>query len=168
MKPQREVTAHGCGGGGGAAEGGGVGNPGPSCARRSPTCALTRPLCSSPRACAQGGGHNFFGDELSAALRTLSREQRSAYILMQRILPRRTPAVLVRDGQVTVGPALSELGVYSTLLTSKSGAILRNAAAGHLVRTKLDGVDEGGVAAGFAVLSSPLAAAAPAKRRSWL
>ena len=54
--------------------------------------------------------------------------------------------------------AVSELGVYSTLLTGEGGQVLRNQPAGHLVRTKLEGVDEGGVAAGFAVLSSPLAA----------
>ena len=106
----------------------------------------------------EGGGHNLFGAELSAALQSLSREERSAFILMQRILPRRRSAILVRDGETTVGPAVSELGIYSTLLTGKGGDILRNQAAGHLVRTKLDGVDEGGVAAGFAVLSSPLAA----------
>lgn len=35
--------------------------------------------------------------------------------------------------------------------------VLLNQHAGHLVRTKLRGIDEGGVASGFAVLSSPLA-----------
>ena len=40
----------------------------------------------------EGGGHNYFGAELADALGTLSREQRSAFILMQRIQPRRTPA----------------------------------------------------------------------------
>lgn len=105
----------------------------------------------------EGGGHNLFGEELVAALQTFSREQRSAYILMQRIAPRRSPAVLVRDGTLMLGPAVSELGVYSTLLTAADGKVILNQPAGHLVRTKLDGVNEGGVAAGFAVLSSPLA-----------
>ena len=75
----------------------------------------------------EGGGHNLFGAELASALSTLSREQRSAFILMQRILPKRAPAVLVRDGHLTVGQAVSELGVYSTLLTGRGGKILRNA-----------------------------------------
>ena len=66
--------------------------------------------------------------------------------------------MLVRDGAATVGASISELGIYSTLLSTKEGKVLRNRAAGHLVRSKLEGVDEGGVAAGFAVLSSPLAA----------
>ena len=31
----------------------------------------------------EGGGHNFFGEELCAALESMTREQRSAFILMQ-------------------------------------------------------------------------------------
>jgi len=31
----------------------------------------------------EGGGHNFFGDELRAALESMTRDQRSAFILMQ-------------------------------------------------------------------------------------
>ena len=113
----------------------------------------------------EGGGHNLFGGELVNALRSLSREQRGAYILMQRIWPRKAAAVLVRDGEAAVGQAVHELGIYSTLLTSRSGGVLLNEAAGHLVRSKLDGVDEGGVTAGYAVLSSPLVSAAAGRSR---
>ena len=77
--------------------------------------------------------------------------------LMQRIFPRAEPAVLVRGAAPTAGPAVSELGVYSTYLRAHSGRVLLNRATGHLVRTKLLGTDEGGVNAGFAVLSSPIA-----------
>ena len=106
----------------------------------------------------EGGGHNFFGQELADALKSLSREQRAAFTLMQRIFPRAQESVLVRRGRPTAGPALSELGLYSTFVRAPSGRVLLNSPAGHLVRTKLHGVNEGGVAAGFAVLSSPLAA----------
>lgn len=75
---------------------------------------------------------------------------------MQRIFPRKQTSVLVRGGAPIIGEALSELGIYSSLLVSRSGTVVLNKAAGHLVRTKLDGVDEGGVAAGFAVINSPL------------
>lgn len=112
----------------------------------------------------EGGGHNYYGDELANALRTLSPEQRASFILMQRLWPRKAPAVLVRGGATTIGPAVSELGVYSTLLVGRSGRVVLNEEAGHLVRTKLDGVEEGGVAAGFAVLSSPLSISG---RRRW-
>ncbi|CAM9921021.1 unnamed protein product, partial [Choristocarpus tenellus] len=37
----------------------------------------------------------------------------------------------------------------------ESGELL-NEYAGYLIRTKLEGVDEGGVASGYAVLSSPM------------
>ena len=51
-----------------------------------------------------------------------------------------------------------ELGVFGVILSdgAKDSEPIVNEAAGHLLRVKLDGVDEGGVAAGFAVLSSPL------------
>ena len=81
----------------------------------------------------------------------------SALIPTQRIFPRAEAAVLVRGAAPTTGPAVSELGVYSTYLRAHSGRVLLNRATGHLVRTKLLGTDEGGVNAGFAVLSSPIA-----------
>jgi glutathione synthase len=57
----------------------------------------------------------------------------------------------------TAGAALSEWGAYGVYLGAGSGAApLLNEYAGHLVRTKLDGVDEGGVATGYAFLSSPI------------
>ena len=77
---------------------------------------------------------------------------------MQRIEPRPQSAILVRNGELFRGDAISELGVYSTFVRSAGGRVLADQAAGHLVRTKLEGVNEGGVAAGFAVLSSPMAA----------
>ena len=64
---------------------------------------------------------------------------------------------------------LSEMGIYSIFLhsgsTTPSGnndgdtelaATLINEAHGHLLRTKSATSNEGGVAAGFAVLDSPL------------
>ena len=50
---------------------------------------------------------------------------------------------------------ISELGVYGVFL-GDGRQVLLNKQAGHLLRTKLADVDEGGVCAGFAVLSSPV------------
>ncbi len=130
--------------------------------------ALERPSEYVMKPQREGGGHNFFGSELTDALRTLSREQRSAYILMQRIVPRVRPAVLVRGGAPMVGMAESELGIYSSLLTLGAGRVLLNDVAGHLVRTKMSGVNEGGVAAGFAVISSPMATKAQKRGGGWI
>jgi len=73
---------------------------------------------------------------------------------MQRIMPAAAPSVLVKDGSIVRGDAVSELGIYSVYIGNGSEVRL-NRAAGHLLRTKLSGVDEGGVATGFSVLDSP-------------
>jgi glutathione synthase len=63
-------------------------------------------------------------------------------------------SVLLREGQVLEVDSLSELGIYGTFMRRGERVIL-NREAGHLVRTKAATSDEGGVAAGFAVLDSP-------------
>lgn len=62
---------------------------------------------------------------------------------------------MVRNGQATLADTLSELGIYSTFVR-RGNEVLRNEEAGHLVRTKAATSNEGGVAAGFAVLDSPM------------
>ena len=103
------------------------------------------------------------------------------FILMERLFPPEQRAVLLRSGQVEgSGPSISELGCFGTILvtptsssqqqpqptggtttgttsttTPTTGQVLHNEYAGFLMRTKFSHVDEGGVAAGFATLSSP-------------
>jgi glutathione synthase len=102
------------------------------------------------------------------------------YILMQRLFPPEQNAILLRSGRVEgIGKCISELGIFGTILcgpsTSSSSSssssdvtttptssysnqdvtILHNEYAGFLLRTKFSHVDEGGVASGFATLSSP-------------
>lgn len=102
----------------------------------------------------EGGGNNFYGDDVAAKLRDLTPEERAAFILMQRILPRAQDAVMSRTGVATLRPALSEFGFYSVFL-GDGEQVHVNEHAGHLVRTKAEGVDEGGVASGYAVVNSP-------------
>jgi hypothetical protein len=124
----------------------------------------------------EGGGHNIYNSSVAIALggaaphdvsagaaavstgditKPLDPEELAAYILMQRIFPKPAPAVFVRGGAFARAAAICELGVYTTFLSDGAATHL-NAAAGHLLRTKIEGTDEGGVAAGFAVLDSPL------------
>ena len=63
-------------------------------------------------------------------------------------------SVLLREGQILEVDSLSELGVYGTFVR-RGPLVIVNSSAGHLVRTKAASSDEGGVAAGFAVLDSP-------------
>ncbi|GLC35901.1 hypothetical protein PLESTF_001238000 [Pleodorina starrii] len=115
--------------------------------------AVARPEAYVLKPQREGGGNNLYGEELRAALRA-GGEQLSAYILMQRILPPANRSVLVRNGQWSQGETLSELGIYGTFVRH-GDAVLLNQQSGHLVRTKTSSSNEGGVAAGFAVLDSP-------------
>ncbi len=118
----------------------------------------------------EGGGNNIWGADIHKTLvEAGSAANRSIYILMERIRPRTYEQALVRHGEVVVAPALSELGVYAVMLTDgkpcgdracdapgsdAAAGVLRNSYVGQLLRTKMDGVDEGGVATGYSVLDS--------------
>lgn len=100
----------------------------------------------------EGGGNNLYGEALRAKLQ--AGGELGDLILMQRILPPVNKSIMVRLGKATETETLSELGIYGTYLR-KGDELLLNREAGHLVRTKAATSDEGGVAAGFAVLDSP-------------
>eukprot|EP00271_Cylindrocystis_brebissonii_P007597 TRINITY_DN21175_c0_g1_i1.p1 TRINITY_DN21175_c0_g1~~TRINITY_DN21175_c0_g1_i1.p1 ORF type:complete len:714 (+),score=87.55 TRINITY_DN21175_c0_g1_i1:209-2350(+) len=106
----------------------------------------------------EGGGNNIYGEEVRHKLEVLRAQEGgeglAAFILMQRIFPPTHSSYLLRNGGMIEEETLSELGIYSTYLRHGEKVIL-NQAAGHLLRTKTAKSDEGGVAAGFAVLDSP-------------
>lgn len=111
----------------------------------------------------EGGGNNLYGAELKKKLDVggATDEELSSFVLMQRIFPKAQPAVMVNRGRCVAGDSISELGVYGTYLGGGEDNVLLNEYAGLLVRTKLEGVDEGGVATGYAVLSSPIVTMQP-------
>ena len=92
---------------------------------------------------------------------------------MQKIMPPSVPGKLVRGGEIVYdGPTVCELGVFGISLrrygsnssSNESGKdedgngdeeILLNKVVGHILRAKSVQTDEGGVAAGYAFLSSP-------------
>ena len=49
----------------------------------------------------EGGGNNIYGEDVGTALQTMSVEEQSAYILMERILPPSAPSKLLRNNQLT-------------------------------------------------------------------
>jgi glutathione synthase len=93
------------------------------------------------------------GEELVAKLKEGGR-QLASYILMHRIKPARNTSVLVRQGRHSTEETLSELGIYGVFLRVQEDTV-ENRCVGHLLRTKTATSNEGGVAAGFAVLDSP-------------
>ncbi|KAL7497846.1 hypothetical protein ACHAWT_007728 [Skeletonema menzelii] len=119
----------------------------------------------------EGGGYNYYGENLANKLKenctitvdddgnnndvTLSPDL-SEFILMERLFPPQQRALLLRNGQVEgTGMSISELGCFGAIISSGDGEVVHNEYAGFLLRTKFSGVDEGGVASGFATLSSP-------------
>ncbi|KAL5995822.1 Glutathione synthetase [Asimina triloba] len=101
-------------------------------------------------------GNNIYGNDVRETLVHLQKdgnEGLAAYILMQRIFPTASIAYLVRDGICHQGNAISELGIYGAYLRNKEKVIV-NEQSGYLLRTKVSSSNEGGVAAGFAVLDS--------------
>jgi glutathione synthase len=114
----------------------------------------------------EGGGYNFYGHQLAEKLQQNVMEVDDGtvqldralgeFILMERLFPPQQKAILLRSGRIEgVGDSISELGCYGTILAAPDGSIVHNEYAGYLLRTKFSNVDEGGVASGFATLSSP-------------
>ncbi|KAF8941257.1 hypothetical protein BGZ58_000542 [Dissophora ornata] len=101
----------------------------------------------------EGGGNNIYGKDIQIALKQLTAEQRNAYILMDIIRPPVTKNVLLRKGELRRANVVSELGVYGIYLHDGK-KVVRNDNGGHLLRTKGVESNEGGVAAGFAVIDS--------------
>ncbi|KAK4802457.1 hypothetical protein SAY86_000660 [Trapa natans] len=104
----------------------------------------------------EGGGNNIYNEEVKENLLRIQKEgtqEDAAYILMQRIFPNISPTLLVRDGICQKDHAISELGIYGAYLRNKERVII-NEQSGYLMRTKVSSSNEGGVAAGFAVLDS--------------
>jgi hypothetical protein len=117
----------------------------------------------------EGGGNNFYKQEMTRRLRDMPAEELSAFILMERICPLPQPAAMLRMGRVLQCPTVCELGVFGLVLRGGAGAgagagaggagagaggLLVNEYAGYLLRVKPVDADEGGVAAGYSVLSS--------------
>jgi len=119
----------------------------------------------------EGGGYNYYGMNLADKLRenctivesSINEEKDirlasalSEFILMERLFPPQQRAILLRNGQVEgTGMTISELGCFGAIVATKDSEIVHNDYGGFLLRTKFSGVDEGGVASGFATLSSP-------------
>ncbi|RCH99452.1 hypothetical protein CU098_009412 [Rhizopus stolonifer] len=103
----------------------------------------------------EGGGHNIYGQDILAELKKLTPEERNAYILMDLIRSPPLDNYMIREGQVIAGQVVSELGIYGIYIGDQDKEIV-NYTGGHLLRTKATTTLEGGVAAGFAVIDSPL------------
>ncbi|XP_057851930.1 glutathione synthetase, chloroplastic [Cryptomeria japonica] len=118
--------------------------------------AITMPEAFVLKPQREGGGNNIYGKDVKEKLLELEKyggDGHAAYILMQRIFPPIHTSYLVRDGYCQQTQTVSELGIFGAYLRNKENVLINNQ-SGYLMRTKVASSDEGGVAAGFAVLDS--------------
>ena len=106
----------------------------------------------------EGGGNNVYKSAIPAFLDSLPERERGAWIAMKLIRPPRgVGGYLVQAGSggrgIVRSDVVSELGIFGWSLFG-NGKVNEEKAVGWLVRTKGEGVDEGGVATGFSVLDS--------------
>jgi glutathione synthase len=123
----------------------------------------------------EGGGNNYYDDELRQFLITADDEngnnknELNAMVLMSRISPNvSTKSYFLRRGELYLTESVSEYGIFGGFIgyvdqidqnygQFGQGLItLYNKPFGSLIRIKAVGVNEGGVVAGFSCLSSPI------------
>jgi hypothetical protein len=77
--------------------------------------------------------------------------------MMERIFPPEIKNYMFRNGQVTAGDTLTELGIFSSVfINTFEKEVLENHSFGRFLRTKGVESNEGGVNAGYAVVDIPL------------
>ena len=81
--------------------------------------------------------------------------ERAGYILMDVIQPPLLRNYIVRpSNKPMLVDTVSELGIFGVVI-GNGNEIYENTMAGHMLRTKLNTANEGGVAAGLGALDSP-------------
>lgn len=105
----------------------------------------------------EGGGNNIYGIDIPDKLKEMSEEERSSFIVMDRIFPPISRSYMLRPGNPNppeIVDMVSELGIFGAIIGCKH-KIVYNRQVGHMLRTKLANANEGGVAAGSGALDSP-------------
>lgn len=104
----------------------------------------------------EGGGNNVYGSDILPILEKMSEDERSAFIIMERIFPPISRSYMIRPGGANppeIVDMVSELGIFGAIIGSKN-KIMYNRQVGHMLRTKVSSANEGGVAAGLGALDS--------------
>ena len=102
----------------------------------------------------EGGGNNTYGLDIIEKFKSAhASSELKAFILMRKIKPTPRPGFLIKKRKLEISGVISELGVYSYLISDPK-VILESRHGGYLLRTKNFETDEGGVATGYSVLDS--------------
>ena len=111
----------------------------------------------------EGGGNNFYGQELATKLNQVRGTSRAQeYILMELIQPVLQDNFLIRPAMSPeLVKTVSEIGIFGIILARGDEVLLNKTVDQVLVRSKAEGVREGGVSSGHSCISSPIIAMRP-------
>ncbi|KAL3099482.1 hypothetical protein niasHS_002937 [Heterodera schachtii] len=105
----------------------------------------------------EGGGKNFWGQDIVDKLSQFTQKERASFILMEKLNPLTVKNYLVwpnRD-EAAFDDVVMELGVYGFMLGNRvDGTVPYFDQPGHLVRTKLASSNEGGISVGTGAFDS--------------
>lgn len=117
--------------------------------------ALARPEDWVLKPHREGGGNNFFGDQIVSKLKDMSERESEAYILMEKIRQPVFDSVRMVEGEAIPCRCVTELGYFGTAYFPGPRSTAEfNRAKGYLLRTKDESMDEGLVLGGFSFLDA--------------
>lgn len=106
----------------------------------------------------EGGRNNYFGEEAYTKLKELPEDELPNFILVRKIYPQKQENYLVGSSSVQIGTPVvldSETSIFGSVCSLQGEARqgkVQNKTGGYLVRSKLQGVNEGGLMAGTGIL----------------
>ncbi|EPY53236.1 glutathione synthetase large subunit G [Schizosaccharomyces cryophilus OY26] len=103
----------------------------------------------------EGGGNNTYGKDIPDLLNKLPKEEWDSYILMRYIKSLPSQNYILKGSVAEKYDVVDEIGILGTIVwNTKTAEEINNGNAGYICRTKPVSSHEGGVATGYASLSS--------------
>lgn len=110
----------------------------------------------------EGGGGNFFGQEVPIRIQQIEEKEKAAYILMEEIKGKKEMNAPASD--TSIREMVGELGIFGSIITRKEQTVSRSAqspitlvsakVSGYILRLKNSDCNETGVSAGYGFLGS--------------
>jgi glutathione synthase len=101
----------------------------------------------------EGGANNVFGDDISKLMESSSNDELHAYILMKLIDASTRTGIQCTWAHMQARAVIDEMGMFYSVF-QEGDKVLQEVEGGTLVRSKVSGTNEGGVAFGFSVINS--------------
>ena len=84
----------------------------------------------------EGGGNNYFGEEMKEQLGREVNSELDNMFLMKKIKPKVTSTYFLKNGEAVPVDSVCEFSVFGVMLSTPKG-VMQNTQAGYLMRTKV-------------------------------